>query len=564
MYTKPPKRLWLAAVSAVTILATTAPLSHAQTSAADALSGRMQLEFCATYAPCAIAVGIMDGVNDAQNGLDKVKRYFSGLGRKPAMNAAEFRAFVESQSPAWRKDQVSRCLNYKGSIYQEFCEETYFTADEQRQAKEAREPKRVEYVYGTARQARADILDRDDKLYNGLWVNCKDERAGSTGCDEAMSIFALLKANTDRLNADPSFIKHFPAIRLRTEDLASKTHVYNGSRWVRRPEGALAQQQKFDACEALRRSTFNAIDEGRVPEGRTLADRLGAECGALNAEFRSMADVARQRITREAPPDPLAALPRRDSAVASNQVMSETLQRAQRGEALDDKTLPGRGGAAVAAGAGSTGAGGGNQGIVVLASIFKAVAQNSPHLSSNPVISGLLQGMRAQEEQQSANTEPFDAAETDNEALTPGVGSPSDGVGGGASDGSCAASEKQLEAELDRRNATIAPNDNVSRLALIRSITLRMRDAWRPCNPEKVKVYEQTAASTLNTCLGIASNASLCTGDQPRASQRTGPAQPSQSQAVRMAPPSSGTPQSSPCPPGLNLTTRGCKSGVAQ
>lgn len=131
-----------------------------------------------------------------------------------------------------------------------------------------------------------------------------------------------------------------------------------------------------------------------------------------------------------------------------------------------------------------------------------------------------------------------------------------------ASGGNCAQQDKEIEAEFVRRNSSIPSNDNVAKLALVHSVSLRMRDVWLPCNAEKAKAYEQTAASVLKTCQGIAADVRLCTGDQPRTAPRTVLAQPPQSQAV--APPSTDNPQSRPCPSGMNLTTRGCRSGVAQ
>ncbi len=77
--------------------------------------------------------------------------------------------------------------------------------------------------------------------------------------------------------------------------------------------------------------------------------------------------------------------------------------------------------------------------------------------------------------------------------------------------GSCEQQDKALDAEFVRRNNAIPSNDNVAKLALIHNVSLRMRDIWLPCNKEKARNYEKTAADTLNTCLGIATNPALCT-----------------------------------------------------
>lgn len=76
--------------------------------------------------------------------------------------------------------------------------------------------------------------------------------------------------------------------------------------------------------------------------------------------------------------------------------------------------------------------------------------------------------------------------------------------------GSCEQQAEALDAEFVQRNNSIPSNDNVARLALIHSVSLRMRDIWLPCNKEKASNYEKTAADTLNTCLGIATHEAVC------------------------------------------------------
>ena len=77
--------------------------------------------------------------------------------------------------------------------------------------------------------------------------------------------------------------------------------------------------------------------------------------------------------------------------------------------------------------------------------------------------------------------------------------------------GDCAANDRALETEFIRKDNAIPGNDNVARLALIHNVSLRMRDIWLPCNKEKARNYDKTAADTLSTCLGIATDPALCT-----------------------------------------------------
>lgn len=85
-------------------------------------------------------------------------------------------------------------------------------------------------------------------------------------------------------------------------------------------------------------------------------------------------------------------------------------------------------------------------------------------------------------------------------------------TGGSAQSGKadCAHDETAMTAEFERRNKRISSNDNVGRLALVRAVSLRLRDLWLPCNSAKARAYEKTATDTLRTCEQIASNSAAC------------------------------------------------------
>lgn len=76
--------------------------------------------------------------------------------------------------------------------------------------------------------------------------------------------------------------------------------------------------------------------------------------------------------------------------------------------------------------------------------------------------------------------------------------------------GRCAQNDAEINAEFERRNEAISTRDNVAKLALLRSTSVRLRDAWLPCNPAKARTYELTAADALRTCQGIATDPGLC------------------------------------------------------
>ena len=487
------------------------PGALAQKSVAEPVNERTQLEFCATYLPCGIAVGLMDGVVAGEAQAQKLKNFFSNLGRKPAMSRSEFEAFAESQGPIWRNEQVSKCIVYKGVTYQDFCEEMYLTGQEQKQAREAREPSRTALSAESARLARADILDRDAKHYNGLWVNCKGDRADSADCGQSILTFAQIKTAADALNADPDFSKFFPLISLRSEALARQTHDYDGRNWMRKRDGAQAFQKKFDDCEYLRRELYTLIDGRNFAEAKGMAERLRNECGKIHGDFDRTAIGAMERIVREAPPASLAALPKRSETdelgAAGSKFFAATLQRAHRGDALDDKTLPGRGG--VAASGGDTSSGGAE----VLAGVFMGIAQNLPGMTANPMMSGLLHAMQARERAELAAPPLGSSRSASNtSAQQLAGGSPI----GSVVSGSCterAQLVETIEADFTRRLNSVPASNQVGRLGLLHSVTTTVGEIWLPCNPAKAKSYRDAADSTLKTCTAIATAPGVCTPD---------------------------------------------------
>lgn len=75
---------------------------------------------------------------------------------------------------------------------------------------------------------------------------------------------------------------------------------------------------------------------------------------------------------------------------------------------------------------------------------------------------------------------------------------------------SCSQSEHELEAELSRKIAAIPQNDNVRKLATVRSVTLQLSQIWLACDASKAQAYAKTASDVLNTCRGIAANSAMC------------------------------------------------------
>jgi hypothetical protein len=515
----------------VTILALMPAFAMAQThtgTPADSINERTQLEFCATYLPCALAVGIVDGVAAGEGRLQKLKNYFSGLGRTPAMSSAEFEAFVASQPASWRKEQVIACVKYRGSnTYQEFCEESFLTRDELQQARDARLPVKPVMSRLLAKSRRSSIYERDSNIATSLSLGCGDKMADTTSCDQAIYDFSRLKDEADALNGDPDFLKYSALIELRSERIALQTHEPEDGKWVRRKADRRARDEAIARCDVLRRDTFSAIDDERYQDARTLAQQLRQGCASVDARYADMAQLAESRIATglaaaaqktAAQPDALSVLPRRQPG-AGSQLINEGLQRAARGEAID---VPGA--------ASTTSETGGGEQVALLAGVLRGLAQSGSIRSGNPIVANMLSTMRPQDSNtirataQPAPMSPEPSAtprdQSDHASSSAKASTGSANVTSN-SNGSCT----QEGAALKRR---IAPS--VERLGNLKSpVALFEGTMWLaqeyinlnekfcqgdPNYKSDGAYYKQTYDSALKSCLQLSSNGN-CSPRQP-------------------------------------------------
>lgn len=144
----------------------------------------------------------------------------------------------------------------------------------------------------------------------------------------------------------------------------------------------------------------------------------------------------------------------------------------------------------------------------------------------------------------------------------------------------CIAEQQRLDGELARATAVLLPHETVERLATLRTYSLRMRDAWLPCNEARAATYARVAADALRTCEGIASDASPCAGidamnasrhqkETAAAFQRLGQTVSDVIQQRRTGSGASGggtgsVNAASACPEGSGMTSHGCHKGAIQ
>ncbi|NOT65529.1 MAG: hypothetical protein HOP06_05805 [Methylotenera sp.] len=173
-----------------------------------ALSERTQLEFCATYAPCAIAVGIMDASSASLSYVDKVKAYFSTFGNKPVKSEAEFKAYLTGLNPSQRQAYVNKCLDARGTNMRDYCEKEYLTESELKKLELSRIKSTPQTELEIIEEEKKKLEALDSKLYNELSSACPSPNALCyvSSIDEGL---VRLNLRIEQLNSNPLFRQKF-------------------------------------------------------------------------------------------------------------------------------------------------------------------------------------------------------------------------------------------------------------------------------------------------------------------------------------------------------------------
>lgn len=190
----------------IMILATIGLVAHAQTkqSTLDSeLNERTQLEYCATYVPCAIAVGFMNAGEASINYSDKVKAYIKTFGNAKIRSESEFRSYLRSVSAAQRQEYVNRCLNLRGTNMRDYCEESYLLESELKILKASRSPQSADVNKESALRARKVLVDKDADLMSVLGPTCKmNENGPSYGCNTLLEEISRFDRDITAFNRD--------------------------------------------------------------------------------------------------------------------------------------------------------------------------------------------------------------------------------------------------------------------------------------------------------------------------------------------------------------------------
>jgi hypothetical protein len=222
-----------------------------------ALSERTQLEFCATYVPCAIAVGIMDTSSASLSYVDKVKAYFSTFGNKPVKSEAEFKAYLTGLNPSQRQAYVNKCLDARGTNMRDYCEKEYLNESELKKLELSRIKSTPQTELEIIEEEKKKLEALDSKLYNELSSACPSPNAlcNVSSIDEGL---VRLNRRIEQLNSNPSFTQKFG--QFVSKALNRKLIGYeldNGRYWSTR---AIPTKQAANAWDNLPSRQPNAIE----------------------------------------------------------------------------------------------------------------------------------------------------------------------------------------------------------------------------------------------------------------------------------------------------------------
>lgn len=167
------------------------------------LNERTQLEYCATYVPCAIAVGIMDSAAAGISFTDNVKAYIRTFGNTPIRSEREFRAYLNTLSAQKRQEYVSKCINQRGSDLRDYCEESYLLDSEIKNLKASRSSQSLDVTKESAMRARKSLADKDADLMSVLGPSCRMTVSGpSYGCNTLLEEISRFDRDITAFNRD--------------------------------------------------------------------------------------------------------------------------------------------------------------------------------------------------------------------------------------------------------------------------------------------------------------------------------------------------------------------------
>jgi hypothetical protein len=201
------------------------------------LNERTQLEYCATYMPCAIAVGIMDSTATGMSFADKVKAYIRTFGNTPIRSEREFRAYLNTLSTQKRQEYVSKCINQRGSNMREYCEESYLSDSELKSLKASRSSQSPDVTKESAIRARKSLADKDADLMSVLGPSCRMTANGpSYGCNTLLEEISRFDREITAFNRDQitlQFVSPFESAAInKIMTIYDKDNDHGTIKWI--------------------------------------------------------------------------------------------------------------------------------------------------------------------------------------------------------------------------------------------------------------------------------------------------------------------------------------------
>jgi hypothetical protein len=194
---------------------------------------QVQLEYCATYLPCAIAVGLMDTASQGLSLVERAKRLAASFGAKKVRNGREWREYLDGLTPSERQAYVRRCTAHKGQNMLDECEKEYLTGFEYQAAANARAPKSLPMFKEKAVAAYRLLEEQDEAVYRQI-KECIDNQNPVRTCRNlTSSLTGDLERSINRFNRDKELMQFVPPFESRAFAYAAnyfdKEQNYDGT-----------------------------------------------------------------------------------------------------------------------------------------------------------------------------------------------------------------------------------------------------------------------------------------------------------------------------------------------
>ena len=213
------------------IVSNAVSLANAQSRPTNGISNSEELEFCATYAPCAIAVGLMKGSETAINLVDSAKRYFNFFGQSSPRTPQAFREYLGGLTRADRQVLVKKCIDVRGQSSDDYCASEFLLDSDRAESVRSKPPTSLSSRLAQLKESLSYVVAEDSRLIADYELFCARGPQNCVLSDDFQSRLAMLRRNLDRLQADPEYLEYFSRYSLRSLQLVEKNFTFDGISW---------------------------------------------------------------------------------------------------------------------------------------------------------------------------------------------------------------------------------------------------------------------------------------------------------------------------------------------